>query len=409
MFDRLGRVEQELRAAAGIDPRQSTDAEVTGGVVTIERLRALLDGLSTRLVAELESRDLHGLDGASSTPAWMAHQGRMSGAAARRRVRTARVSRHLPVLEAAMVEGSLPFESAALLAAARTPATEEALARDEAMLVGHAQTLPVDSFARLMRRWRELADADGTHDDAADRATRFLRMAATLDGTWVLQGKLDAASGAMVHDALEAIGDELWRARSRDAEVDPTLGEAVPPAQRRADALIEMARRASTAHDGGAPPRPSITIVVRAEDVENHRGGTTDFGSVLHGASTCRLLCNASIAAVVTGAGGEILDAGRSIRVPSAAQRRALVVRDRGCVFPGCDRPPGWCDAHHLVPWSDGGATDLTNLVLLCSHHHHLVHERGWKITRGPDRRLEFRRPDGTKLEPPEEWRAPTG
>ena len=100
---------------------------------------------------------------------------------------------------------------------------------------------------------------------------------------------------------------------------------------------------------------------------------------------------------------GEIIDLGRRQRLFSRAQRRALVHRDRGCVFPGCDRGPRWCDAHHLHPWEEGGLTDLVNGVLLCRRHHQLVH-RGWRLTRdaatgvvtatSPDGRTFTRTPD---------------
>jgi HNH endonuclease len=79
---------------------------------------------------------------------------------------------------------------------------------------------------------------------------------------------------------------------------------------------------------------------------------------------------------------------GRTSRVVSAAQRAALVVRDGGCAVPGCDRPPGWCEAHHLVHWLHGGPTDLENLALLCRAHHRAVHEGGWRLGRDPDGRL---------------------
>jgi hypothetical protein len=82
----------------------------------------------------------------------------------------------------------------------------------------------------------------------------------------------------------------------------------------------------------------------------------------------------------VLGTAGEVLDLGRGSRLPSPALRRALVLRDRGCRFPGCDRPPQWTDAHHIQPWATGGPTTLPNLILLCRHHHTLVHEGGWGI-----------------------------
>ena len=82
------------------------------------------------------------------------------------------------------------------------------------------------------------------------------------------------------------------------------------------------------------------------------------------------------------------LDVGRATRVIAPAQRAALAVRDRGCVFPGCDRPLAWCDAHHLWHWVDGGPPDLSNLALVCPAHHRTVHEGGWQLTRGPDGRF---------------------
>jgi hypothetical protein len=87
------------------------------------------------------------------------------------------------------------------------------------------------------------------------------------------------------------------------------------------------------------------------------------------------------------GAPSQPLDLGRSTRVIHPTQRAALAVRDRGCVFPGCDRPLAWCDAHHLRHWLDGGPTDLANLALVCRTHHRRVHEEGWQLTRGPDGR----------------------
>ena len=98
-----------------------------------------------------------------------------------------------------------------------------------------------------------------------------------------------------------------------------------------------------------------------------------------------RLACDAEVGRVLTRGRSEVLDLGRRTRLVSRAQRRALVRRDGGCGFPGCDRPHWWCDAHHIVPWILGGRTDLANLLLLCRRHHVLVHEGGWHLERAPD------------------------
>jgi hypothetical protein len=97
---------------------------------------------------------------------------------------------------------------------------------------------------------------------------------------------------------------------------------------------------------------------------------------------------------ILGGAPSQPLDVGRTSRVVTPAQRSALAVRDGGCVFPDCQRPLSWCDAHHLWHWLDGGPTDLDNLVLLCRAHHRTVHEGGWRLARQPDGGLTASPPD---------------
>jgi hypothetical protein len=113
-------------------------------------------------------------------------------------------------------------------------------------------------------------------------------------------------------------------------------------------------------------------------------------------ATARRLACDATVLPAVLGSAGQVLDLGRSTRLVTPPLRRALVLRDGGCRFPGCDRPPEWTDGHHLVPWARGGPTDLANMILLCRHHHVLVHEGGWRITLHPDTNtVTATQPDG--------------
>jgi hypothetical protein len=98
-----------------------------------------------------------------------------------------------------------------------------------------------------------------------------------------------------------------------------------------------------------------------------------------------RIACDAAVATVIVDAKGTPLDVGRTTRTIPSSLRRALVVRDRGCRFPGCDRPPEWTDGHHIRHWAEGGATRLDNLVLLCARCHTAVHECGWRLRWGAD------------------------
>ena len=169
-----------------------------------------------------------------------------------------------------------------------------------------------------------------------------------------------------------------------------------------------MARRAV----GAEPGRPTIAVTISFDDLEARIGlgprrrdrrrglGRDGCGASRATPTWCR---------VVTDGASEPLDVGRASRTVSPAQRRALTIRDRGCVFPGCDRPPGWCDGHHIVHWADGGPTDLANLALLCHHHHKAMHEGGWTMARAPDGTLTFTRPDGTPLLAGRDSRAEAG
>jgi hypothetical protein len=217
----------------------------------------------------------------------------------------------------------------------------------------------------------------------------------------LLRGRLDTEAAAVLQAAL----DPLSAPRPSTAEGQDRRS----PERRRADALLDLAHRALTAKDGlpvtgGIRPTVIVTIdhTVLAGQVDGCAqisGGT--LSEPISAQAARRWACDAQILPVVLGSAGEILDLGRSDRSASTAQRRALAIRDKGCAFPGCDRPPGWTDAHHIQHWSTDGPTDLDNLVLLCGAHHDTVHHHGWTITPGPDRQPRFAPPEPPPPEPP--------
>ena len=219
-----------------------------------------------------------------------------------------------------------------------------------------------------------------------------------------LEADLDPEATAVVSTVLETIAQQLWRSEHPDETFEPprTTG------QRRADALVEMARRASVAHDHSPGAQPLVMVVTDLDALRGLGGQADIYGAGVTGSdgepigvdTLRRYTCDCTISRVILGPDSEILDVGRASRIATPAQRRALFIRDGGCVFPGCDRPPGWCEAHHVVHWIDLGPTNLGNIALLCSHHHHLCHEGGWTMQHGtgPPGRFEFRRPDGSTL-----------
>jgi hypothetical protein len=167
-------------------------------------------------------------------------------------------------------------------------------------------------------------------------------------------------------------------------------------AARRADALTEVCRRALAHGDlpenGGE--KPHLVITMKWEQLRDATAaGLLDTGDLLTPATARRLACDALIIPAVLGGQRQPLDLGRARRLIDGPLRRALILRDRGCAFPGCDRPPTWCDGHHAVSWVDGGPTSLTNAVLLCEFHHRIIHRGEWTVRIGPDGHPEFTPP----------------
>jgi hypothetical protein len=244
------------------------------------------------------------------------------------------------------------------------------------LLAEQATALGPSAARRAALRVRDHFDPE-----AAERRTRrvfedrWLAVDRTIHGCVAIQGVLDPDGGELVLSTLGALTPP------------PIPGDTRSPGARRADALVQMCRLAgaATPEAGGAKPHVSVTI-----DWQTLRDGLTatvttpgarlGSGIAIHPATARRLACDATLIPAVLGSAGEPLDIGRATRLVPAGMRRALVLRDCGCRFPGCDRPPQWTDAHHLTQWAQGGATRMQNLLLLCRHHHTAVHEGGWRL-----------------------------
>jgi hypothetical protein len=217
-------------------------------------------------------------------------------------------------------------------------------------------------------------------------------------------GPVDTAT---VTGALDRIAEELWRVDTA-AEGARALDLHV----RRADALVEMARRAM-AVDATTAKRPEPLVIVLIDHL-TLSGQLTEYGvcELIDGtpiapATARRLACSAGILPIVLDGKSRPLDLGATQRFATAAQRIALTVRDRSCVFPGCDRPHSICDAHHLVE-HPVGPTALENLALVCEAHHHLVHEGHWQLRPLDDGGWLARGPTGVERVRPPRTREPS-
>jgi hypothetical protein len=185
---------------------------------------------------------------------------------------------------------------------------------------------------------------------------------------------LDAESGALLTNLLSP----LSAPRAGDDGPD-TRGRA----ERYGDALAEVVRLAARCPDTPGEAGEPVTMLVSAglDDLKRGSGrGLVDGYLDLSVAQIQRMACDSGAAPVVFGAKGEPLDIGRTTRTVPRAIRRAMVLRDAGCTFPGCARNAKWCHAHHVTHWIDGGPTSLDNLALLCGHHHRLLHHSDWEV-----------------------------
>jgi hypothetical protein len=188
---------------------------------------------------------------------------------------------------------------------------------------------------------------------------------------------LDDEGAAVVDAAVDALAKP-----SRDEETGEL--DARTPAARRADALLDLVRRAVEAPDGVPRQAKTSLVVTIGLDVlaRRCRGAGLTFGDDLLTTDTVRrLACDAEVVPVVLGSRGEVLDQGQGKRLFERGQIRHLWLRDRRCTFPGCSKPARWTDAHHLVHWVDGGATDVGNAALLCRAHHTVVHRQRYAGT----------------------------
>ena len=368
------------------------DARIEEDFAELQRAGELLELERLRRLAEIERRRLFERDGHLSAAAWLTARHRTGWGTARTDARLARALARMPATVRAAEAGEVSLSAARVLVGAHE-AEPEAFAQVEHQLVEAARTHSVSDLARVASLWRQRVERErDPGGDESVRARRRLHASVSFQGMVRVDGDLDPETGECLLTALRAVMD----ADARSGRPDDRL-----PAQRRADALGEICRGWLDAPDRPtvAGERPHLTVTVDSKALASQGPGELDHVGVTDGSLVRRLACDASVLRVVLAAGSQPLDIGRRTPVVSPAIRRAVIVRDRSCRFPGCERPQSWCDAHHVVHWADGGPTSLENLLLVCRPHHRKVHERGGFTLNLEAGHPVFRRSDGSVLE----------
>ena len=353
------------------------------------------------LVAEFDRRE-GWADGATRSCAhWLGWKCGIEMGAARERVRVARALEALPAIGAAMARGELSYSKVRALTRVATEQTEDTLL----MIALHGTAQHVEA---VVRGYRRASRAGELELEARQHAGRALRWWHDEDGALVLQARLTAEGGAIVLRALQAGMEGDVPAGTPDPRHVPAGTPTAPAepadthAQRRADALVRLAERGLAAGErapSGAA-RPLLVVHVDAATLAADAPGRSgpQHGPVLAAETVRRLGCDASLQAIVHDARGRVLDVGRRTRSIPAPIGRALEARDAGCRYPGCTERHR-VDAHHVRHWAHGGATRLSNLVLLCRRHHRRVHEGGAAVRMTDDGVAVFTDARGRRIE----------
>jgi Domain of unknown function (DUF222) len=383
--------------AGGLD--QLTAAQKISFWQRFETFRNRLPLIDHTLIADAEASDLAGECCFSGLTVLLSRILQLSPSEAAARVRAAGALRPHTLEEEATVVPGLPHLAAAQRAGAVSPEQVQVVVRAmqklarpdlnpddvaaaEQQLAAQAQLQGPKDLQLLASRVVDAVDPDGPEpvDDQLQQDRRHLELRQRRDGMWQLEGKLTNTVGAQLHVIL----DPLTRPRTTTIEIDGATKE-IPDerhyGQRMHDAfedacgrLLQLADRPAV---GGTPA--SVIVTINVDDLLQRAGiaETTD-GSQLSSDQLLRIADEAEIWPTIIDRNGVPLALGRTRRIASRGQTMALIAREGGCSFPGCDHPPQWCDRHHIIDWIDGGWTDLDNLTLLCRYHHTHFLQKGW-------------------------------
>ncbi len=300
---------------------------------------------------------------------WIRLNCHMTSGAAADRVAVGQALDRTPRSIQAVGDGEIGFAHVSVMA--RTAAALKD-GFDEVPLIEFAREHSPGKFHYFCRHARHAANPRGYAAEEAEQVeSRRLSLSTWIDGTMLLSGVLDAFGGAALRAALEPLARKSGEHDHRERE------------RRLADALVELA-------SGGAE-RAQLQVTSSVETLLGLAGAPAadmEFSLPISSATVERLACDCAVTRVLLDSDSTVIDVGRSKRVVSGPARRALNARDGSCRWPGCDRPPSWSAAHHVVHWIHGGSTDLDNLVLLCHRHHRMVHEGSWQLIRSDDGRM---------------------
>ncbi len=403
-----------------VSPVEMSPAEIGAWAMQLDIERRRGEAMAATFAGAVDRSGAFVADGHRSVRTWGRASCNWSSVEAARMARLGRAFELLPSFGVSARAGEIGVaQMHALAAVVVNPRVREHLADSEALLVQHARDLDHDAFITLLRRWEQLADADGAEHDR-DRAHRDRRASLSLSGDRMfLDAAGSAAHGVQLQEILDRFTTHEWQ-QEWAAGVD-RFGERMTssmmertPAQRRFDALVSVFRAAAGSDATGG--EVVVNIVVDQATFEHQvalaagahpeplsptsvadRRCESDRGVVLHPSDVLAAAMVGHVRRIVLGGDGVVLDFGRRKRLFTGPLREAVLLSERQCLWPGCDRPASQCEADHTVPYHQRGPTSAGNGAPLCDRHN-AWKSRGFATVRGPTGRWSVFRVDGTAV-----------
>jgi hypothetical protein len=372
--DVLHRASVVLAELRDVELDGVADETLAAAVLTMQRLRGGFEAGEARLLTRWDSQGGWRTSGAKTAAAWLSWKQRIPVETARLRLRHAKAVRDLPAVDAAWADGEIDRAHITTLLGARNPRTREVFERDHEELLDLAREHSFTSFKRACDHWSLAADPDGAERDAEDDvAARELHLNETIGGMWFGRLTLDPVNGTIVDTTLRIIEQELFDRDWADAKArlgrEPTVSDlARNPAQRRADALVEMATRARTAPVGGRRPVPLFTVVCGLDQLTGPIRELFNRRIITPGTAAAHLT-EADVERIVFSSPSRVIDVGAKRRFFTGALRRAIEIRDRTCFHPSCDEVPQRPEVDHIHEACKGGETTQENGQYGCGFH----------------------------------------
>ena len=392
---------ERVNALTSCDISMCSTAELRDRLSDIRNLRSWLDFLQSQVVATMSELN-------SVMPeVELIRESGLSTSDVRKVMSRSETIGSVPLFGNALAEGNVTSAHVDALSSGLKILGEQSnklIERAPELLVT-AQTMTADEFTKFVRRTAQaLTDDGGVSRFEKQRRQTFLRHWVDADGMTNLFGKFDPERGSVVAALLDAGVEAMFH--SGDGEVPIDCDSSVEPNDhRRALALVAMLQGRAGSDSLGSTlgsslcDRPARAEIVVHIDYELLAGGAgerqlgvertcrTLNGSELTVETIRRLACEAEIIPLVLDGKSVPLDVGKSKRLATIHQRRALAAVHETCAIDGCSVKFSHCEPHHIDYWENGGATDFNNLVPLCSRHHHAAHEGGWKLRLNPETR----------------------